>query len=309
VLVGYVTSAKDAAADRKKLGAHVAYYFDGKIHASSFSKEGGLESVEEKDIAKALFGGGEGVAAAQGAAEGNLSKNFAVDVAGEHYLAATGPLPGNHTKSKSGFVVLVSLTEAQASIMKVQALFYALGAIGLLAMLGAAVGTAIRFVRPLDGIETGVAEVINGNHDYVFESTSPDFEGLANSLNLMVARLLGRPDPTDDDEAPSSGGGGGRGPAWQDVAVEPNATGPQLSAENARIAAEPEADYFRRTFEEYLAARKANGESVDGLTLDNFTQKLRGNEEQLKAKYGTRAVRFKVVVKDNTTTLKPIPIP
>ena len=44
-----------------------------------------------------------------------------------------------------------------------------------------------------------MAEVINGNRDYSFDSPSKDFEGLANGLNVMLARLLGRPDPSDDE--------------------------------------------------------------------------------------------------------------
>jgi hypothetical protein len=305
LLVGYVTSAKDAALDRKRLGVHVAYFLDGKLHASSFAKEG-VESLEEKNIADAIFGSGKPAETAQA---GELSKNFQLTVAGEPYVGATGPLPGNLTRSRSGFVVLSSVTAAQAGVGKVQALFYSLGLLGLLCVLGATLGTALRFVRPLDSIETGVAEVINGNHDYTFESTSPDYEGLANALNVMVARLTGRPDPTDDDLGGSSDGGSNQ--RWQtDIAVDAaNATGPQLSPENARIAAEPEADYIKRTFDEYIAARKQHNEPTEGLTLETFTQKLRANEDQLKGKYGSSRVRFKVVIKDGQTTLKPIPIP
>ena len=304
VLVGYVTSAKDAVADRHRLGVDVVYFFNGKIHASSFAKDG-VDSAEEKDIATQIFAAGQ---QADDAADGRLSKNFTLEVAGQPYVAAAGPLPGNMTRSKSGFVVLSSIHAAQAGIGKVLVLIYSLGALAVLCVLGAALGTAVRFVRPLDEIETGVAEVINGNHELTFESTSPDFEGLANALNVMVARLTGRPDPTDDDDLSSSGGGGGASDA--EVAIDSiQATGPQLSVENARIAAEPEAEYVKRTFEEYVAARKANEESIDGLTLESFTQKLSANEEQLKVKYSTSRVRFKVVVKDKTTTLKPIPIP
>ena len=308
LLVGYVTSAKDAAADRKKLGVHVGYFFDGKVHASSFAKEG-VESLEEKDLAAALFGAGK---PADAAAHGELSKNFPITIAGERYVGAAGPLPGNLTTGQSGFVVLASLSAAQAMVMKLQALFVALGVLGLLCVLGATLGTALRFARPLDRIETGVAEVINGNHEYVFESTSPDYEGVANALNVMVARLTGRPDPTDDDDLSGGGSSAGGGGGWQsEVAVDAaaNTSGPQLSVENARIAAEPEADYFRRTFEEYVAARKQTGEPVEGLTLESFSEKLRANEAPLKAKYNVSRVRFKVVVKDKATTLKPIPIP
>ena len=51
LIVGYVASASDAQSDRDKLGTEVAYFLDGKIHASSFKKEGG-ESAEEKALAR-----------------------------------------------------------------------------------------------------------------------------------------------------------------------------------------------------------------------------------------------------------------
>jgi hypothetical protein len=306
LLVGYVTSGKDATVDGKKLGVHVAYFMDGKIQASSFTSEGS----EEKDIAQAIFGPGK---PAESATHGDLSKNFTMRVAGEDYIGAVGPLPGNLTHSESGFVVLESVTAAQSPVSKIVALFYVLGVLGFLGIFVATFATSMRFMRPLDQIETGIAEVINGNHEYVFESTSGEFEGMANALNVMVARLTGRPDPSDDDELGGAANTSGPQPVWSqgEMPVVGNSTGPiaVLSPENARIAAEPEDDYFRRTFEEYVAARKQNNEGTEGLTLESFTAKLRANEEPLRTKYNVPRVRFKVVVKDKTTTLKPIPIP
>ena len=59
--------------------------------------------------------------------------------------------------------------------------------------------TALRFIKPLDKIELGVAEIINGNIDYQFRPVGPDFEGLSNGLNVMLARLLGREEPNEDE--------------------------------------------------------------------------------------------------------------
>ncbi len=59
--------------------------------------------------------------------------------------------------------------------------------------------TALRFIKPLDKIELGVAEIINGNIDYMFKPVGPDFEGLSNGLNVMLARLLGREEPNEDE--------------------------------------------------------------------------------------------------------------
>jgi hypothetical protein len=44
------------------------------------------------------------------------------------------------------------------------------------------------------------------------------------------------------------------------------------------------------------------------MTAAAFVAKLRQNEATLRGKYSCRMVRFKVVVKNNQTTLKPVPI-
>jgi hypothetical protein len=160
-------------------------------------------------------------------------------------------------------------------------------------------------LQPLDRIESGVAEVINGNRDYSFDSPSKDLEGLANGLNVMLARLLGRPDPSDDDLGSSDDG---NGQAWGGELSVADATGPQTTPEVQALAEEPEDAYIKRTFDEYIAARKQTNESNEGLTLDGFAQKLKQNEAALKKKHGARMVRFKVVVKNGQTTLKPYPI-
>jgi hypothetical protein len=305
LIIGYVASASDAQSDRDKLGAEVAIFLDGKIHASSFHKEGGGESAEEKALAAQLF---DGVRLADGASAGTLTKPTPVKIGSEDFIAAAGPLPGNLTRSKSGFVVLSSLTAARTQIGSVEFLVLVLGLIGLLVAVGAAVMTAKRFLDPLDSIEAGITDVINGNRDYTFDAPSQDkdFEGLANALNLMLARLLGRPDPSDDELGGSDGEPQQR---WGgELTVEAGNTGPQLTPEVAALAEEPEEQYLRRVFEEYLVARKQTNEGTDGLTFDGFAQKLRQNEAALQKKYNARMVRFKVLIKNDQTTLKPYPI-
>ena len=82
-----------------------------------------------------------------------------------------------------------------------------MGLIAILVALGAAVLTAKRFIGPLDKIELGVAEIINGNIDYTFKPVGPDFEGLSNALNVMLARLLGREEPNEDAVEEEEDGG------------------------------------------------------------------------------------------------------
>jgi hypothetical protein len=308
LVVGFAASAQDASGDRDNLGAEVAYFLDKKVQASSFKKEGG-ESAEEKALAQALF---EGTNLAQPALNGEVTKLFHVTLRGEEFVGAAGPLPGNMTKSASGYVVLSSITAQRTPYESLRWYVLVLGLVALLAAVAAAVMTSMRFLMPLDAVEKGVAEVINGNRDYTFEAGSPDFEGLANGLNVMMARLLGRPDPSDDDVPPESNGnghgnGGGR---WQGELSVEEMTGSQPALDEAKIklANEAEDAYLRRVFDEYVASRKRTGEGVEGLSLEGFTAKLKQNEASLCKKYNARIVRFQVVVKNGQTTLKPVPI-
>ena len=50
------------------------------------------------------------------------------------------------------------------------------------------------------------------------------------------------------------------------------------------------------------------GDAVSGSNYDSFRAKLRLTEGKLKTKHDCSAVRFKVVVKDDRVTLKPVPI-
>jgi hypothetical protein len=300
LIIGFAASARDAGADKDRVGTEIAYFVDKKVQASSWKKEGG-ESTEEKSLNAALTD----AKLAEMAASGQVGEPVRVNIAGEDYLAAAGPLTGNISKSASGFVVLSSLRAAKAPFGMASTLVLLLGLVGVLCAVAAAVLTAVRFLKPLDKIESGLAEVINGNHDYQFEAPSPDLEGLANSLNVMMARLLGRPDPSDDElSTPSQSGNRWGG----ELAVESTTTGQHTSPENAALAQEEEGAYLARLFQEYYESRKSNGESVDGLTQDSFLAKVRKTEADLVEKLNARSVRFKVVVKDGQTTLKPVPI-
>jgi hypothetical protein len=199
VFIGFVQSTPDAVSAEQLLGAEVAYLLDGKIHASSFEHhEGGSESEEEKALAAQLF---DGPRLAEKAVAGRQATPvFHVKLGREEWLGAAAPLPGNATQSKSGFVVLRSLKEAQAHVAPITGILVGIGVVAVLMILAAWQMTERRFFIPLDRIEAGVSEVINGNQDYVFEATSEDFEGLANLLNGMIARLLGRPEPDADEE-------------------------------------------------------------------------------------------------------------
>src|SRR5437762_9147868 len=127
------------------------------------------------------------------------------------------------------------------------------GILAILVALGAAVMTSLRFIKPLDKIELGVAEIINGNIDYQFKPVGPDFEGLSNGLNVMLARLLGREEPNEDEPEEEQD----ETSRWRsDQMLVEEGSGPSASSspEAGALAQEAEPVYFTRIFNEYVAA-------------------------------------------------------
>ena len=52
----------------------------------------------------------------------------------------------------------------------------------------------------LDELENGVANIVAGNMEYTFGVPSSETEGLAYSLNVLMAQLLGRPEPGEEED-------------------------------------------------------------------------------------------------------------
>jgi hypothetical protein len=200
-------------------------------------------------------------------------------------------MPGNFADKTSGFVVLASLSEGMARC----------SCRGHEDYLARAAGdrrryrrfrdlTARRFVSPLDQIELGVAEVINGNIDYTFKPVGQDFEGLSNSLNVMLARLLGREEPNEEAVEEEEEGGthevesrghGHRGNRWQ-----------RPAATVAALAEEGEAAYYPRLFNEYLSTLQQAGQPSEGMSVLAFMAKLSLTEAGLREKWECKVVRF-----------------
>jgi hypothetical protein len=313
LLVGYVLNARDAQLKHDLLGTEVAYFHDGKVHTSSFIAEGiGDSAKEDGNRTQALnavlftLGDKPGQQAVQKQAPTELF-HFLLD--GHEYAAVAAPLFGNAFDKTSGVVLLNSITSEMDRVSGVGLKIIGFGVLAILVALGAAVMTALRFIKPLDKIELGVADIINGNIDYTFKPVGPDFEGLSNSLNVMMARLLGRDEPNEDEVEEESD----ESQRWrseqmlvEEIAApsgEPS-NDPQVQA----LAQENETQYFARIYAEYVAALKSQSKPTAGITVQAFTTKLRLVEGGLKQKWKCRSVRFRVVVQGDLVTLKPVPL-
>jgi hypothetical protein len=321
LLVGYVLTARDAQLKHDLLGTEVAYFHDGKVQTSSFVSEGTGDSAKEdgnktQALNGLLFQSGDkpGLQVLQTGAPSEVLR-FNLD--GQVFAAIAAPMLGDAAAKdsgarQSGVVVLGSISGDMDRVAGVGFKVLGFGILAILVALAAAVMTAVRFIKPLDKIELGVAEIINGNIDYTFKPVGPDFEGLSNSLNVMMARLLGRDEPNEDEvEEEADEAQRWRSEQMQFDEISQSATAsvePSTDPAVQALAQENEAIYFARVFGEYVAALKSQGKPTAGITVQAFTTKLRLIEGGLKQKWKCRGVRFRVVTKGDQVTLKPVPL-
>jgi hypothetical protein len=301
IVVAYAQTAKEAQKDRDLLGTEIAYYDGQQVVSSSFTRAGGEEDTEKaKQLSKLL---------ASGALKETAAKQQ-ITIGSSTYLAATARMPRSATKAlpdsygnvTAGAIVLAPVGDDGTTSGKVKLFILLLGGGALaIALLGVYL-THRRLVAQVDQVELGVIEIINGNLDRTFRPVGPELDGLSNGLNVMLARLLGRPEPGeeefDDEGNPIVPGR---------VEFDESEGAPQVDPDIAALAQEAEPDYYKRVFTEYVAARKATG-NPDDVSFENFIAKLKVNEGKLRAQYQCRAVRFRVVTKDGKVTLKPVPI-
>ncbi|HEY4179715.1 MAG TPA: MXAN_5187 C-terminal domain-containing protein [Kofleriaceae bacterium] len=306
IVVAYAQTAKETQSDAKLLGTTLGYYDfptggTPRVIATSFTPD---KDSNTEDTAKAKKLGPEIPKVTAG-------NKVVINVNGEKYLAAIAPLGRSSTKSlpadyppiTAGAIVLAPLAGPLADTAQTVKLFVLLLGLGALAlaMLGMYL-THRRLITQVDQVELGVGEIINGNLDRTFRPVGAELDGLSNALNVMLARLLGRPEPGEEEFDEE-----GNPIVPGRVDFEEGEEKPTVDPDIAALAQEAEPDYYKRVFTEYAAARKAIG-NPDDVSFESFIAKLKVNEGKLKAQYQCRAVRFRVVTKDGKVSLKPVPI-
>jgi len=304
VVAAYALTSDDARKQEGLLGADVAYVDGGTVFATSFRRDGkneedtDMQAQLRAELSKAGLDKPDGIKK--------------ISLGGRDYLAAalhlarfpSEPLPDTYPPATAGALVLMAPSEQaeRVGIVKTFVLILGLGALAM-ALFGMYVSNH-RILNQVDQIELGVADVINGNLDRTFRPVGDELEGLANGLNVMLARLLGRPEPGeeefDEDGNPIV-------PGRVEFEEAEEGARPAADPDLAALAEEPEPDYYKRVFTEYVEGRRQTGHP-DEVSFENFIAKLRVNEGKLKAQYNCKAVRFRVVVKDGKVSLKPVPI-
>ncbi len=309
VLVAYAQSSKLAREEARTLGAEVAFFdvgSDGKVFATSF------KDAKMSEVLKPVLAKGD-LAKTALASENGINGPIEVSAGGTSYYAAAlrlprfppaKALPEGYPPVTSGVLVLLPSKPSPPAHGTAGRMILILGGVALVLALGAMWLTSRRILDQVDELEVGVAEIINGNLERTFRPVGDDLDGLANGMNVMLARLLGRPEPgeeeMDEDGNPIVSG---RVDFDEDAEAAQAAPPADLTA----LAQEPEPDYYKRVYTEYRDARRAVG-NPDEVSFEGFIAKLRVNEGKLKAQHNCKAVRFRVVTKDGKVSLKPVPI-
>ena len=300
IVVAYAQTAKNAQQDKALLGTEIAYYEGKRVVASSFTRDNGQDENQgiAREISKLLE---SGKISDQGKQKVSLDGTDYVIAAVKMPRKTTKELPADYPAITAGAIVLAPVVPpANAGTVKMFILLLGIGALAI-AMLGIYL-THRRLMAQADQIEQGVTDMINGNVDRTFQPVGNELDGLANGLNVMLARLLGRPEPGeeefDEEGNPIMPGR---------VEFDDGDGKPSVDPDIAALAQESEPDYYKRVYTEYVAAKRASGKP-DEVSFENFIAKLKVNEGKLKAQFNCKAVRFRVVSKDGKVTLKPVPI-
>lgn len=65
-------------------------------------------------------------------------------------------------------------------------------------------------------------------------------------------------------------------------------------------------DRSRQIFDDYVAARRRLGESVDGLTFERVSKSLSDQTERIRAQHPNRSLDFEVVQRDGRAVIRPV---
>lgn len=228
-------------------------------------------------------------------------------VAADHVFGAV-PVVGYQSRNRA---VLISAVPASlvGSMVGVLWPVFGVGALGLLLVIAGGILLANYIDAPLSEIEEGLLAIMNGRTDLRFQIEHAELGGLVFRLNSLLNALMGVAEDTTDDEGRPS-----RPPSATDFQEALSVDESSVAAQNvdsgaaAQLAAEPSQQYYRRLFNEYIAAKRQIGDPVDQITEQAFVARIQGSEQEMAAKHG-RPVRYQVQVRDNAVVLIAVPLP
>ncbi|MCB9521988.1 MAG: hypothetical protein H6702_01240 [Myxococcales bacterium] len=191
VLIGYRMTTSESAKDKAVVGADVAYFV-----GTTLSQTSSLATGTEAALQAAL--------ASQKLIEQASKDPLVIELEGAQWMVAVARHRGYASAKDAGFVVLLNRDAAHGAASEPFPLVLLAGGLAFLLSLVAVFLSFLAFVRPIEAIDQGVLEIINGDMDYWFDGGKKELVGtMAQNLNIMVCNLSGRPLP-DEDDAPAA---------------------------------------------------------------------------------------------------------
>ncbi|MGE0785824.1 MAG: MXAN_5187 C-terminal domain-containing protein [Sandaracinaceae bacterium] len=311
LVIGYDMSNGMASRLAGMLGREVVFVQDDAIGGAS------VASGARESLRASLFGEQQAATTAALGDEGTASEAFLTHLGDDEYIGVIAPVsyaPSAHV----AYVVLGNRSAARGKAAPTRTILIMTG-LGILAVFIYGFLLANSFIKPIEAMEEGVLAVINGRSDLRLDIESAELGGLAYRINQLLNVFTGTPEEDADGRVSSPP------QAWESAeglntrpegpAATPTAAAaaaPDAEADDpelaAKLANEPEEEYYARIFKEYVAAKEAAGENVANITEDRFIQRLKANEKSLIAKHGCRMVRFQVQTRGTQVNLRPVVI-
>ena len=237
-----------------------------------------------------------------------LASGQVVDLGGmpRDYVASARALEGyGHGRR----LVLITVVHLSAPAILSGLVWPALGAtvLGLMLVIAGAWVLDSYISRPISEIEDGLLAIMNGRTDRRFEIEHAELGGLVFRLNSLLNQLFGvQEDETDDQGRPS------RAPeaaSFQDALSvdESMAAMADGDAADPVLRDEPADGYYRRIFDEYIAAKRSLGDPTDSITLPAFVERIQASEREMSEKHG-KPVRYKIEVRGREVVLLAVPL-
>lgn len=162
--------------------------------------------------------------------------------------------------------------------------------------------------QPISDLEDGLLAVINGQTDIRFELEHKVLGGLVFRINSLLNQLLGvAEDDTDEEGRPSTAPSSSSFTAALNVDERMVSLSADDVADAAKLRVEAPEDYYKRLYDEYIMAKRSIGDPVDHIRFAQFSQRVKGLEQQLMSKHG-KPFRYQVEAKGKEVVFVAVPL-
>ncbi len=190
LLVGFTPADSAARNDASRVGVGVGYVFREGERFTVQSLSVGTQA-EKEQLGTWLN--------AQGANFFNSRTRHTTTLGGQEYRLSAVPMPGAHDGSVGGAVVLRSLTQARAPASDVASPVLLATLLGLLLVTAYNLYLALYLQKPIEQIEDGLLQVINGNPHHRIQVEHEELGGVIYRINQLLQSV------DDEDQGEGSG--------------------------------------------------------------------------------------------------------